>query len=163
MFNFKHFKSLQWFGFLSILSLVGLLILKIFTSHQVPLLVSFFNVILAGLSIVFIEWPSKDGYSSGRAVMAGRVMTAQGVVINPADGRYSRFNPIEGKSAEEIIYWFQKVVDVELNDTNYTLALNTINLHLINNNPPFVKSVLDDLEGVESLKAFAIELKKNLL
>ncbi len=85
------------------------------------------------------------------------------IVIVPNSDRPYRFNPIENRSAEEILLWFQQIVDVELNLQNYALARDAIRLHLINNSAPSVKSVLDDFEGVEPLMPFVIELKRNLL
>jgi hypothetical protein len=74
-----------------------------------------------------------------------------------------RFNPMEGRSTQDIICWFENVLDVELNQQNYSLAQNAISFYLSGNPEPTLKSVLDYLEGVDALKPFALELKKNLL
>jgi|GEM_PF-1909987 len=63
MFNFKHFTSLQWFGFGCIINCL-LIILSYFTSEPAPWFVTVISVLLAAFSIVFIAWPSKDGFKS---------------------------------------------------------------------------------------------------
>lgn len=104
MIHFKHFTSLQWFGFILILSFV-LMILSLFTNEPAPLFFIFVNGLGALFSFLLIRWPSKGGYP----------VPMPGVILNDANASDFRFNPVGGKSAEEILLWFQQIAEVELN------------------------------------------------
>jgi len=157
MIHFKHFTSLQWFGFASVLSMFFML-LTLLTDRPAPVVILITNAVLALFALLFIEWPSKDGFKSAK------VQPALGTTIDFSNSS-SRFalNPVEGKSVEEIILWFQQVVDVEFNSQNYSLAKTVISQHLCNNRKPSVRSIIEELERVDELVPFAIELKKTLL
>lgn len=156
MIHFKHFTSLQWFGFASVLSMLFML-LTLLTDSPAPVIILITNGILALFALLFIEWPSKDGFKSAN------VKSELGSIIEFDKTKAISLNPVEGKSVEEIIQWFQQVVDVEFNSHNYNRAKSVISQHLCNNRKPTVRSIIEDIERVDELVPFAIELKKALL
>lgn len=156
MIHFKHFTSLQWIGFISVLSMF-FMFLTLFSDHPAPVFILITNAILALFALLFIEWPSKDGFKTEEG------KRAVGAILNFDTNQVTRLNPIEGKNVEEIIEWFQLVIDVEFNSQNYSLAKLVISQHLSKNSAPTIRSIIDDLERVNELLPFAIELKKALL
>lgn len=117
MIYFKHFTSLQWFGFGSILSMLFML-LTLLSDSPAPVPILIMNAVLVVFALLFIEWPSSNGFKS----QTGKRASSTTIAFDKNDRTI--LNPVEGKSVDEIIQWFQQVIDVEFNSHNYSLAMS---------------------------------------
>lgn len=64
MFNFKHFTSLQWFGLGLIFNCILVMLSYFIADQPAPWFITAISVLLALFSVLFIEWPSKNGFKS---------------------------------------------------------------------------------------------------